>query len=126
MDARPAADAAHDTALLDGLRRLGDVASSAHAAVVVAVAVVLWLAIALLAGRPSWMLTALQTAAAGMTLVMVFVIQHAQRRTEAAIHLKLDALIRASDADDELTEIEQRGHEELEHRRQDLHPAGDA
>ena len=47
------------------------------------------------------MATALEVVAASTTLVMVFVIHHTQRRREVAVHLKLDELVRSSDADDD-------------------------
>jgi low affinity Fe/Cu permease len=117
--------ATHDTRLSRGLRHLGGMAAGPRTAAVVAAAVTLWLILYALRGFPQWMAIGLQTAAAALTLVMVFVIQHTQRRTEAAIQLKLDALIRASDADDALAEIEQADGDELERRRErQSHRAG--
>src|SRR4051812_8133213 len=86
-------------------------------AALVAVAVTAWVSTFVIRGFPEWMATGLQTVAAAVTLVMVFVIQHAQRRSEAAMQLKLDALIHASDADDDLAEIEHAEGDELEHHR---------
>jgi low affinity Fe/Cu permease len=110
--------ATRDTRLSRGLRHLGGMAAGPRTAAVVAGGVTVWLIVYALRGFPEWMAIALQTAAAAVTLVVVFVIQHAQRRTEAAIQLKLDALIRASDADDALAEIERAEGDELERRRE--------
>jgi low affinity Fe/Cu permease len=94
-------------------------------AAVVAGAVAAWLIAYALSGFPDWMGTVLQVAAAVVTLVMVFLIQHTQRRTETAIQLKLDALIRTSDADDGLAEIEHAEGDELERHHRHPHLAGD-
>lgn len=103
--------------LIRGLRRLGVLAGGEHTTAFVAAAVAVWLGIYFARGLPPWMATALQTAAAAVTLVMIFVIQHAQRRTETAMQLKLDALVRVSNADDELAEIEHADPDEFERRR---------
>ena len=77
-------------------------------------------------GFPEAWEVAFSTLAAAVTLVMVFVLHHTQRREQAATHLKLDELIRAlpeaddhyvrvqSAPDDELLELE---HRHLEHHR---------
>ena len=106
------------TALSRALHRLGDLTAAAWTAGVVAAVAIAWLIAYALAGAPQWMATVLQVAAAGVTLVMVFVIHHTQRRTEAAMQLKLDELIKASDADDRIAEIEHAG-DELERLRHD-------
>ena len=106
--------------LSDLIRRIGGVAAGERAAAIIAVTVAIWLLLYWNAGFPEWMAKALQTVAAGVTLVMVFVLQHAQRRTETAIQLKLDALIHASDADDELVAIEHAEHDELDDHRQSV------
>jgi low affinity Fe/Cu permease len=73
-----------------------------------------------LAGFPESWEVAFSTAASAVTLVMVFVLHHAQRREQAATQLKLDELVRAMPQaddryvrvqgaeDDELREMEQR------------------
>jgi low affinity Fe/Cu permease len=77
--------------------------------------VVAWLVAYAVAGFPRWMASALEVVAAATTLVMVFVIQHRQQRQEEAVQLKLDELVHASDADDGVARIEERG-DELERR----------
>lgn len=61
---------------------------------------------------------------AGVTLVMVFVIQHTQSREQTATQLKLDELIRAlPKADGDLVHVEAGQDEELAdlERRQTAH-----
>jgi low affinity Fe/Cu permease len=102
------------------VHKVGAVAAGEYAAAAMGIAVVAWLAAYAVRGFPSWMGEALQVVAAAVTLVMVFAIQHSQRRTEAAIQLKLDELVRSSDADDRLAEIE-ADDDELERRRRHRH-----
>ena len=90
----------------------------------VAIAATVWVVLYAVGGLSEWVAIGLQTAAAAITLVMVFVIQHAQRRTEAAIQLKLDALIRVSDANDALAGIEHTEGGELERQRRHVHQTG--
>lgn len=78
--------------------------------------VIAWLFAYGIAGFPSWMATALEVTAAAVTLIMVFVIHHTQRRVEVATQLKLDELVRSSDADDVLAEVE-ANEVEFERRR---------
>ena len=106
--------------LSDLIRRIGGVAAGERAAAIIAVTVAIWLLLYWNAGFPEWMAEALWTVAASVTLVMVFVLQHAQRRTETAIQLKLDALIQVSEADDELVAIEHAEHDELDDHRQSV------
>ena len=79
-----------------------------------------------IAGFPESWEVAFSTVASAVTLVMVFVLHHAQRREQAATQLKLDELVRAvpqaddryvhvqASADDELREMEQ---EHIEHHQ---------
>ena len=102
------------------LHHIGAVTAGEYAGAAIGVAVVAWLVAYAGLGFPTWMGNALQVLAAGVTLVMVFVIQHGQRRTESAIQLKLDELVRTSDADDRLAGIE-TDDDELERRRHHRH-----
>jgi low affinity Fe/Cu permease len=96
---------------------IGGVAAGERAATVAGVVVAAWIAAYAIAGFPAWMATALMVVASALTLVMVFVIQHTQRRLECATQLKLDELVRASDADDAVAEIEVADDDELERQR---------
>jgi low affinity Fe/Cu permease len=100
------------------LHRVGKVAAGERAATVVAAVVAVWIAAYAIAGFPDWMATTLMVVAAAVTLVMVFVIQHTQRRLECATQLKLDELVRSSDADDSVAEIEVADDDELERQRE--------
>jgi low affinity Fe/Cu permease len=99
------------------IRGLGAVVAGEYLAFTAASFVVVWLAVYGISGFPAWMATALQVGAAAVTLVMVFVIQHTQRRLEKATQLKLDELIRASGADDAVAEIEEAEDAELRRER---------
>ena len=99
------------------LHRLGKLAAGERVATFVAGLVVVWLVVYAVAGFPTWMATTLEVVAAGVTLVMLFVIQHHQRRQEIATHLKLDELVHATDADDAMAAIEDKSADELEQRR---------
>jgi low affinity Fe/Cu permease len=51
---------------------------------------------------------------AGVTVTMVFVLQHTQRRAQSALQLKLDELVRAAPlADDHLIGVEVSSDDEL-------------
>ena len=59
------------------------------------------------------------SACAGVTVVMVFVLQHTQRRAQSALQLKLDELVRATPrADDHLIGVEAAPDDELHDREQ--------
>ena len=100
------------------VHRVGEAAAGEWVASSVGTLVVAWLVVYAIKGFPSWMATALEVVAASTTLVMVFVIHHTQRRREVAVHLKLDELVRSSDADDAIAEIE-TNHHELDRQHQD-------
>jgi low affinity Fe/Cu permease len=74
----------------------------------------------------SWEVT-FSTVAAGITLVMVFVLHHTQRREQAATQLKLDELIRAlPQADDHYVKVQSAPDDEIldmEHRHTEHHRA---
>jgi low affinity Fe/Cu permease len=104
------------TGLSRSLHRVGAIAEGERAGTVVGVIVVLWVASYVVTGFPEWMAEALQVTAAATTLVMVFVILHMQRRTELATQLKLDELLRGTDADDSVAQIEVADGDVLERR----------
>ncbi len=56
---------------------------------------------------------------AGVTVTMVFVLQHTQRRAQSALQLKLDEIVRAiPQADDHLIGVEAAPDDELLDREQ--------
>ena len=104
------------------LHLVGDLTSKSGVAAGVTVAVVLFLVALALAGFPSGWEAGFSTAAAAITLVMVFVIQHTQSRQQVATQLKLDELVRSSPhADDLLVHIEKADdHELIERERSQI------
>lgn len=92
-----------------------DRGASRPAIAVLAAALMVAFGVALAAaGFPQTWETAFAAACAAVTTVMVFVIQHTQRRDQAATQLKLDELIRAlPDADDHLVQVEAAPDSEL-------------
>jgi low affinity Fe/Cu permease len=55
-----------------------------------------------------------------VTFVMVFAVQHTSSRESRALNLKLDELIRATEARNDLIGIETESHGELDERRRQL------
>jgi low affinity Fe/Cu permease len=108
------------------LHRLDHVVATAAGAAVVAGVVVAFLVGLAVAGFPDQWEMAFSTVVSALTLVMVFVLHHTQRREQLATQLKLDELVRAipqaddhfvlvqAAEDEELEELEQR---HLEHHR---------
>jgi len=89
-------------------------ASRPAIAVIVAVLMVGFGIALAVAGFPQTWETAFAAVCAAITTVMVFVIQHTQRRDQAATQLKLDELIRAlPEADDHLVQVESAPDSEL-------------
>jgi low affinity Fe/Cu permease len=90
---------------------------------IVLAAVLAWLLVWVVAGEPAWLLHAFEIAAASVTVVMVFVLQHAQHRLERATQLKLDELLRTHPgADDALIKAEAGPDHEIRSRtEQNLH-----
>jgi low affinity Fe/Cu permease len=106
------------------LRALDALTSKAGTATAIAVVVGVAVAGLAVAGFSSPWTSAFSVSAAGITLVMVFVIQHTQSREQTATQLKLDEIIRAlPQADDHLVHVEAAKDEELEdlERRQTAH-----
>ena len=97
------------------LHRLGDWSSRAAAGVVVACVVAAWMVVGVVTGFPSWWQTVLYSTTASITVVMVFAIQHTQRREQMVIQRKLDELLRAQpEADDMLIAAEGATDDELD------------
>jgi low affinity Fe/Cu permease len=102
------------------LQRMGESTSRASTAVVVALALLVFIIVLGIEGFPSTWETAFSTVAEVITLVMLFVIQHTQSRHQLVLQLKLDELIRASpQADDRLVKLEVAADDELMQREND-------
>jgi low affinity Fe/Cu permease len=66
-------------------------------------------------GFPAHWVTAFETGTSGVTLIMVFVIQHTQGREQTATQRKLDELLRAlPEAQDEFILLEEASEEKLQ------------
>jgi low affinity Fe/Cu permease len=107
------------TPLSRGLHRLDRVVAHSAATAVVGVVVGGFVVALVIAGFPESWEVAFSTIAAAVTLVMVFVLHHTQRREQVATQLKLDELIRAlPQADDHYVRVQAAGDEEVEELEQ--------
>lgn len=61
----------------------------------------------------SWQLV-INTGTTIVTFIMVFIIQYSQNKDTIALHMKIDELIKASEADNKLRGIENLSEKELE------------
>ena len=90
------------------------------------VVVVSWIVIAV-TGFDQDLQVAFGTVCAGVTVTMVFVLQHTQRREQTALQLKVNELVRAlPQADDHLIGVEESSDDEiveLERNHRDRHIA---
>ena len=94
---------------------IDDLTSRAGASAVVLGAVVVVLVAIAILGVTSDLEFAFTAVASGITLVMVFVIQHTQARQQLAVQIKLDELLRAlPQADDHFVHIEVGSDDELQ------------
>jgi low affinity Fe/Cu permease len=88
--------------------------------------IVSWIVIAA-TGFDQDLQVAFGTVCAGMTVTMVFVLQHTQRREQTALNLKVNEIIRAlPQADDHLIGVEASSDDEIvdiERSHQDRHTA---
>ena len=97
------------------LHRLGDWSSKAEAGVSVACVLVGWAVVGIFAGFPSWWQVTLYSTTSAVTVVMVFAIQHTQRREQLVTQRKLDELVRAQPgADDRFVAAETATDAELD------------
>ena len=102
------------------LHGVGDITSRSSIAAVVAGIVVTFTALLVAFDFPSTWEAGFSAIASGITLLMLFVIQHTQSRQQAVTQLKLDELIRSSPrADDLLVHLETAEDEELIAREED-------
>jgi low affinity Fe/Cu permease len=109
------------------LHRLDHLVSHSAAAGVVGAVVGVFIVALAIAGFPESWEVAFSTVVAAVTLVMVFVLHHTQRREQVAIQLKLDELIRAlPQADDHYVRVQAADDDEvheLEERHIERHRA---
>jgi low affinity Fe/Cu permease len=83
--------------------------------VTVACLVVGWVVVGAFAGFPAWWQITLYSTASSVTVVMVFAIQHTQRREQLVTQRKLDELVRAQpDADNRVVAAESATDAELD------------
>ena len=105
----------HHTRSSHLLHKLGEWSSRAAAGVTVACLVAGWTVVGVIAGFPSWWQIALYSTASSVTVVMVFAIQHTQRREQLVTQRKLDELVRAQPgADDRVVAAESATDAELD------------
>lgn len=95
-------------------QRTSEMVGSSWAFLVAATAIVVWGITGPLFGfSDTWQLV-INTGTTIVTFLMVFLIQNTQNRDAKALHLKLDELIRATDAaDDYMINLEELGDEEI-------------
>jgi low affinity Fe/Cu permease len=97
------------------LHAVDSLTTRAGAAVIVAVAVIATWAVVLVDDFDEEIQLAFATVCSGITVTMVFVIQHTQRRAQQATQLKLDELIRSlPQADDRVVKVEASSDAELD------------
>jgi low affinity Fe/Cu permease len=109
------------------VHRVSDMTTRPFIAIAVAFAVVTMWIIIVATGFDQDLQFAFGSVCAGVTVTMVFVLQHTQRRAQSALQLKLDELVRAvPQADDHLIGVEASTDDELidlEQRHRDDHVA---
>jgi low affinity Fe/Cu permease len=97
------------------LHQLGNASAHAAAGLIAVVAVVGWVVLGAVIGFPDWWETAMYVTSSGVTLVMVFAIQHTQSRQQLATQRKLDEVVRSlPGADNRLIATESAPDEELQ------------
>lgn len=103
-------------------RAASNLVGSAHAFVVAALLIVLWLFSGPLFNfSDTWQLI-INTSTTVITFLIVFLLQYAQNQDNRALHVKLDEILLAiKEADSTLIEIEQREENEVEAVRKRHH-----
>ncbi len=77
------------------MHQLGDWSTKAVAGVAVACLLACWVVVGIVSRFPSWWQAVLYSSTSAITVVMVFAIQHTQRREQLVIQRKLDEVVRA-------------------------------
>ena len=96
------------------LHRVGEWTAHAWAGLSVALAVLAWMGVGFDVGFPGWWQATLFSVSSGVTLIMVFALQHTQTRQQSATQRKLDELLRSQpQADGELIAVEEAPDAEL-------------
>ena len=96
------------------VHRVNEMTTKPFIAVWVALAVVVMWTVIVATGFNEHIQFAFGSVCAGVTVTMVFVLQHTQRRSQSALQLKLDELVRAvPQADDHLIGVEASSDDEL-------------
>ena len=96
--------------------RVADALGHERAFVAATVAVLAAAVVGLATHRLAYVTTAVSL----LTFVMVFAVQHTSSRESRALNLKLDELIRVTEARNELIGAEDESHAKLDERRRDL------
>jgi low affinity Fe/Cu permease len=97
------------------LHQLGDWSSRGVAGVTVSGLLGAWFVVGVVSRFPTWWQIALYSTTSAVTVVMVFAIQHTQRREQLVIQRKLDELVRAQpEADDRMIAAEAGTDAELD------------
>lgn len=97
------------------LHRLNEISASSGATAAAAGVSVAFLVLALVSDNTTFWLTAFEALAAAVTVVMVFALQHSQRRQQVAVQRKLDEILRVlPGADMRLLHVETASQGELD------------
>ena len=97
------------------LHRLGEATSHAWAGAIVFCVAIAWVVVGAFTDFGNTWQSILSCTTAIITVVMVFAIQHLQAREQAAVHRKLDEILRAlPTADNRLIAVEEAPDRELE------------
>jgi low affinity Fe/Cu permease len=97
------------------LHRLGQIVSHAWAGWVALGIALCWVAFGVVAGFPSYWPVILESVTSGITVVMLFAIQHLQARDRTVVQRKLDEILRSiPQADNQLIAVEEAPDEQLD------------
>jgi low affinity Fe/Cu permease len=117
MQQQPSSAARPRTRISRSVDRISDALGHEAAFAVAAVALIAWLAVGIWIGLH---LVVVSSVATLSTFIMVFAVQHTSSRESRALNLKLDELIRVSEARNDLIGAENERHATLDERREEL------